>query len=105
MTTATHADGRGKSYPQAALLAGSSVLLHPWNKGASVTRSCGFKPSLAFLFGHLSKPQVHPRAAKTPVKPNDKVSEGGDLLLLPDLPATWLLAAKTPFSSGGFPSG
>lgn len=51
-------------------------------KAPSVTSSSRFKSSLASGFGHLSKPQVHPRAAKTTRKPRDTVSERD--WLLPD---------------------
>lgn len=47
-------------------------------KAPSVTSSSRFKSTLASHFGHLSKPQVHPRAAKTTTKPRDIVSKWGE---------------------------
>lgn len=67
-------------------------------KAPSVTSSSGIKSTLAFLFGHLSKPQEHPRAAKMTTKPRDTVSKWGDQFPLPGLPAAWLLVTKAPFS-------
>lgn len=51
-------------------------------KAPSVTSSSRFKSSLASGFGQLSKPQVHPRAAKTTRKPRGTVSEREDQLPL-----------------------
>lgn len=46
-----------------------------WNKGSPVTSSSRLIDSLASGFGHFSKPQVHPRAAKTTRKLRDTVYE------------------------------
>lgn len=46
-----------------------------WNKGPPVTSSGRLIDSLASGFGHFSKPQVHPRAAKTTRKLRDTVYE------------------------------
>lgn len=63
-----------------------------------MTSSSRFKSALASHFGHLSKPQVQPRGAKTTTKLRDTVCEQRDQLPLPYLPSAWLLAAKVPFS-------
>ena len=51
------------------------ALLSCGTKAPSVTSSSRFKCTLASPVGHLSKPQVHPRAAKTTTRPRDTVSE------------------------------
>jgi hypothetical protein len=58
-----------------------------WNKGSPMTSSNRLKDSLASGFGHFSKPQVHPRAAKTTRKLRDMGYEREEQLPFPGWPS------------------
>lgn len=70
-----------------------------WNKGSPVTSSSRLKDSLASGFGHFSKPQVHPRAAKTARKLRDMVYGREEQLPFPGWPSdSWQLRIYSPQS-------
>lgn len=71
-----------KGYQRATLMSRGNPVCRPVGesllclrtKAPSVTSSSRFRSAPAPCVGHLSKPQVHPRAAKTTTKPRDTVS-------------------------------